>query len=502
MKIPSLSLLRVLALAPFALAAPAVLALERAPDPAPAAPPAPPAPPAHAHHAESDRATLLSNNHVAVDETVAGDLVAVMGDNVVDGTVRGDVVTVMGKTTINGTVSGDVVTTLGEIYLGPNSEVRGDVNAVGGHVQREPGAIVRGSTHVVPIGARHAVHIEGGAHNFHSLIHPLRSAAAWVCLLMALAFYALLGLVFPQATRRCGDSLAHRPGLSLLTALLAILALPIVFILLCITVIGIPIALLALPLGVIGAVIFGKAAVFGLIGRNLGGAHLSSGLAVLVGGALCSLFYVFPVAGIALSLVLGFLGFGCAVLTLLSSFQRAPAPAVPPVVPPPAAPPAPVAAPAPVPAAVAPAPAALEAQPAAVPPPVSTPPQAAAPVAPATSTLPKAGFWVRMGALLIDALLIGIFAHVWPLAIAVYAAIMWKFKGTTVGGIVFGLQIVRTDDKPIEWETAIVRALGCFLSAIALGLGFLWIVFDAEKQAWHDNIAGTVVVRVKGKSLI
>jgi len=75
-------------------------------------------------------------------------------------------------------------------------------------------------------------------------------------------------------------------------------------------------------------------------------------------------------------------------------------------------------------------------------------------------------------------------------------------EGATIGGIVFGLQVVRLDDKPIEWETAIVRTLGCFLSAIALGLGFFWIAFDSEKQAWHDKIAGTVVVRVKGKSLI
>jgi uncharacterized RDD family membrane protein YckC len=28
------------------------------------------------------------------------------------------------------------------------------------------------------------------------------------------------------------------------------------------------------------------------------------------------------------------------------------------------------------------------------------------------------------------------------------------------------------------------------------GLGFIWIVFDDAKQAWHDKIAGTVVVRV------
>jgi uncharacterized RDD family membrane protein YckC len=35
------------------------------------------------------------------------------------------------------------------------------------------------------------------------------------------------------------------------------------------------------------------------------------------------------------------------------------------------------------------------------------------------------------------------------------------------------------------------------------GLGFVWVVFDSERQSWHDKIAGTVVVRAaKGVSLV
>jgi uncharacterized RDD family membrane protein YckC len=55
----------------------------------------------------------------------------------------------------------------------------------------------------------------------------------------------------------------------------------------------------------------------------------------------------------------------------------------------------------------------------------------------------------------------------------------------------------------VEWETAIVRALSCFLSLAVCGLGFIWIAFDANHQAWHDKIAGTLVVRVpKGRLLV
>jgi uncharacterized RDD family membrane protein YckC len=77
---------------------------------------------------------------------------------------------------------------------------------------------------------------------------------------------------------------------------------------------------------------------------------------------------------------------------------------------------------------------------------------------------------------------------------------MWKLRGTTVGGIVFDLQVVRVDGRPLDWETAIVRALGCFLSLAVVGLGFIWIALDNNHQAWHDKIAGTVVVRSKRHS--
>jgi uncharacterized RDD family membrane protein YckC len=114
-----------------------------------------------------------------------------------------------------------------------------------------------------------------------------------------------------------------------------------------------------------------------------------------------------------------------------------------------------------------------------------------------------------MGALLLDALLVGFLMgvlHVYHLelpVLAAYGAMMWKLRGSTIGGIVFDLRVVRLDGRDIDWETAIVRALGCFLSLAVAGLGFFWIAFDDHKQAWHDKIAGTVVVRVaKGTPLV
>jgi uncharacterized RDD family membrane protein YckC len=32
--------------------------------------------------------------------------------------------------------------------------------------------------------------------------------------------------------------------------------------------------------------------------------------------------------------------------------------------------------------------------------------------------------------------------------------------------------------------------------SFTLGIGFIWILFDARKQGWHDKMANTVVVKV------
>ncbi|HEY4968499.1 MAG TPA: RDD family protein, partial [Steroidobacteraceae bacterium] len=112
------------------------------------------------------------------------------------------------------------------------------------------------------------------------------------------------------------------------------------------------------------------------------------------------------------------------------------------------------------------------------------------------------GFWIRMAALLLDVVLVGFFmslfhhAHLQLVVLAAYGAVMWKVRGATVGGIVFDLHVVRLDGREVDWETAIIRALSCFLSLAVAGLGFIWIAFDGNHQAWHDKIAGTVVVRV------
>ncbi|HXR04975.1 MAG TPA: RDD family protein, partial [Verrucomicrobiae bacterium] len=127
---------------------------------------------------------------------------------------------------------------------------------------------------------------------------------------------------------------------------------------------------------------------------------------------------------------------------------------------------------------------------------------AAPPVPPELLSYPKAGFWERMGAGFLDVVLVGILGAVVggaPLSFIValaYFAGMWAWKGTTVGGIVLKLHVVRSDGQPVSFLVALVRALAAAFSVIVLFLGFLWIAWDADKQGWHDKIAGTIVVRL------
>ena len=69
----------------------------------------------------------------------------------------------------------------------------------------------------------------------------------------------------------------------------------------------------------------------------------------------------------------------------------------------------------------------------------------------------------------------------------------------TPGKIAIGARIVdaRTGE-PAGTGQLIGRYLGYFVSTLFLGLGLLWVAFDARKQGWHDKLAGTVVIRRKG----
>jgi uncharacterized RDD family membrane protein YckC len=125
---------------------------------------------------------------------------------------------------------------------------------------------------------------------------------------------------------------------------------------------------------------------------------------------------------------------------------------------------------------------------------------------------PRATFVERLAAFFLDLVLVAIIAQVlrldrlfwlYPagdnnllLIALIYHVGFWTWKQTTVGGMICQLRLVRTDGARIHVAEAIVRALVGILSLAVAGIGFLWVVWDPERQSWHDRVAGTYVVKV------
>ena len=503
----------------------------------------------HSSHLESGQKadSVVSVFGSSTSEGEAQDVVSVIGNTRVTGPVGDTAVAVMGSAYVNSKVNGDVVAVMGNVELGPNAEVGGDVVAVMGTVKRDPGAVVHGSVQrVIDWDFGDGTGFSGlNTWITHCLLlgRPLAFAAglgwAWTLALGLLAFYACLALMFRHGIEQCVHTLESQPGHTALASLLGILLTPVLLVLLCVTVIGIA----AVPF-VVAALfcmsLFGKAVMLAWLGGRISGRRPGPAghpaVAVLIGGAIVWILYVVPVVGFLVYKLLGFFGFGAVLYTLVLRVRARRADGNPP---PAYAAASPGSATSPPPGnaasmagpgwtapgwgasaatdagAAAAGPSAAAPNAAAEPfasgtPPFTSAPPPAPPAAPAsaspqiTAALPRAGFWVRMGALFLDILLVGFamsllhpFGDFHIVVLAVYGAVMWKLRGTTVGGIVFDLHVVRVDGRPVDWETAIVRALGCFLSLFVVFLGFIWIAFDDNHQAWHDKIAGTVVVRAK-----
>lgn len=77
-----------------------------------------------------------------------------------------------------------------------------------------------------------------------------------------------------------------------------------------------------------------------------------------------------------------------------------------------------------------------------------------------------------------------------------YFLIMWvNYDGATPGKRLMAIKIVKSDGSKMTYPAAFLRYIGYFVSAFVFCLGYLWMIWDKKKQAWHDKIAGTVVVK-------
>jgi uncharacterized RDD family membrane protein YckC len=77
-----------------------------------------------------------------------------------------------------------------------------------------------------------------------------------------------------------------------------------------------------------------------------------------------------------------------------------------------------------------------------------------------------------------------------------YFAAFTAAGGQTIGKMALGLRVVDTHDGPVGPGPAVLRALGCLVSVVSLGLGFLPALLGDGGRALEDRLADTHVIRV------
>jgi uncharacterized RDD family membrane protein YckC len=138
-----------------------------------------------------------------------------------------------------------------------------------------------------------------------------------------------------------------------------------------------------------------------------------------------------------------------------------------------------------------------------------------------------AGFWIRVGANVLDVLILGALNQMLLLATGGWDALnagpvlgsasvsvgftqlvvggilppmviisSWIALGASPGKLLLGLRIVDepTRGRPTAWQ-CIGRYFMALMGLACAGVGFLWIAIDRRHQGWHDKIVRTLVVR-------
>lgn len=155
------------------------------------------------------------------------------------------------------------------------------------------------------------------------------------------------------------------------------------------------------------------------------------------------------------------------------------------------------------------------------------------PVSPSAPPGVPSGWWRRVGATIVDGLLVGIAGTIVSaaivsaadtsenattalgalvgivLAIAYYGVLMSRpgaLNGQTLGKQATGIRVVRVDGQPVTFGFALLREivvktiifgyLAVFTLYIATVLNYLWPLWDAQNRALHDRMVGTLVRRI------
>jgi uncharacterized RDD family membrane protein YckC len=125
------------------------------------------------------------------------------------------------------------------------------------------------------------------------------------------------------------------------------------------------------------------------------------------------------------------------------------------------------------------------------------------------ATGPRSGFWRRFGAVFIDGILLSIVTAIlieilhgaggYAIGVIVAVSYYTYFEGgptgQTLGKRALGIRVIDFDSgASIGYSRAAIRYVTSILSALIIYIGYLWMLWDREKQCWHDKTANSLVV--------
>jgi uncharacterized RDD family membrane protein YckC len=450
----------------------------------------------------------LFGGDAIVEEGQSLETVVVIGGNaIVKGDVESDIVVIGGDLLLDGSAGGNVVVIGGKATISSSAFVKGDLVMIGAESCLDSKSTVNGNkVIIVPWMSGSLKKLKEYAVQCLFKGRFVAPSLPWTMgVLGAVIFLMLiLSLIFPAPFIKSVDIVEHRILLTLVTGILIPVAMGPVLIALSVSVIGIP-AIPALFMVLQGAMLIGVSALCAHAGKQVirifnRSFEISPIIAALIGVVLFSAVMIIPFVGGFLTVVISTSGTGAGVIAIIDivrtsrggkqanmsnnmEMEKNSVVSVEPVH-------------------------------------ESVNPQVLQTQETATIDRVRATFFQRVGAAVIDVILVMMlygmtlrpfFEHVsvsfdhhggGPVnmfLLLAYLAIMWNWKQTTVGMIVFRLKIFRTDNSKFTLGVAVIRALGLLLSIVPLGLGFIWIAWDEQKQGWHDKIAGTMVCRVSEK---
>ncbi len=257
-----------------------------------------------------------SNVVVPADAWVCGSALAVGGNVDVQGHVQGSAQAIGGNVTISGEVDGDVTAVGGDIRVQPGAVTRGKLDSMGGQVIIEPGA----NAQTPPQGMEQ---YWNGGRSGPTAFHMLAPEASsfWLGLLFWVSAALGLSAFVPEVVGHVRYTVARRFIVSGATGAAIGLIGAVLGAVLFVTCIGIPVTV-AIAIAMWIAWVVGTVAFASWLGASLlRGVRLDSSLlaSTLLGVVILSLLKAAPVVGPIVSLIVGVVGLGAALLTLLSA---------------------------------------------------------------------------------------------------------------------------------------------------------------------------------------